>query len=108
MQLLKTGNFSKNGLWYTQLKRTFGDNRVEKDELPPINGKALYGVSQHKYSKNYVGYEVMVIHVAPEKDVFGKHYPEREKFPANEDFGYTAWSWSTYDAAQLDYYALHV
>ena len=33
------------------------------------------------------GYEVFLIPIAKEREVFGKGYPERERLPGNEEFG---------------------
>lgn len=44
-------------------------------------------------------FEVFLIKTMPAKEIFGKQYPAREIFPANEDFGYTAWSCFTLDNA---------
>lgn len=44
-------------------------------------------------------YEVFRIGTAPEEVVFGANYPEREVYPSNEDFGKTAWTYKTEDAA---------
>jgi hypothetical protein len=38
-------------------------------------------------------YEVFKVKVSPEADIFGRHYPERETYPCNEDFGTIAWSY---------------
>lgn len=37
-------------------------------------------------------YEVFRAKVRPSELIKGKLYPEREVFPKDEDFGYTAWS----------------
>ncbi len=39
-------------------------------------------------------YEVFKIVIAPAGIIFGKSYPEREVYPGNEDFGFTAWCFS--------------
>ena len=46
-------------------------------------------------------FEVFIIKTRPAKEIYGKKYPEREVFPANEDFGYTAWSCNTLDRAKM-------
>ena len=89
MVQLKTEPFRKNGLWYEQVKRT------EK--------KAMYGIKLASDSEGYHGYEVFVIKVLPKEEAFGKEFPEREKFPGNEDFGKFAWSLSTRDTADTYY-----
>jgi len=65
-----------NGHIYHQIDRT--------------NNTAIY--SQHNKDGQLAGYEVFIIRIAPEQEVMGKQYPERELFPKNEDFGKTAWS----------------
>lgn len=44
-------------------------------------------------------YEVFAIIRLPEKVIKGKLLPEREKWPKDEDFGYTAWTKRTLDEA---------
>ncbi|MFC2119325.1 hypothetical protein ACFLSY_11855, partial [Bacteroidota bacterium] len=48
-------------------------------------------------------FEVFIIKVKPEEEVFGKIIPEREVFPGNEDFGYGAWSIRDYKKAILKF-----
>lgn len=35
--------------------------------------------------------------------LFGKHYPERESYPSNEDFGKTAWCYTSEEKAWLKF-----
>ena len=35
----------------------------------------------------FIGWEAILIKVAPARRIFGKDYPEREVYPSNEDFG---------------------
>src|SRR5262245_28185735 len=35
----------------------------------------------------FIGWQAILIKVAPARRVFGKDYPEREVYPSNEDFG---------------------
>jgi hypothetical protein len=39
-------------------------------------------------------HEVFKIKIEKEKEIFGRHYPEQEKYPGNEDFGKWAWCFS--------------
>jgi hypothetical protein len=39
-----------------------------------------------------LGYEVFKIKIAKACEVNGHYYPNRERFPGNEDFGLWAWS----------------
>jgi hypothetical protein len=51
----------------------------------------LYGANGLLY-----GYELIVIKIAPEEEIFGKTYPERELYPSSsknsDDWGKIAWS----------------
>jgi hypothetical protein len=40
----------------------------------------------------FIGWEAILIKVAPARRVFGKDYPQREVYPSNEDFGQYALS----------------
>jgi hypothetical protein len=44
-------------------------------------------------------YEVFLKIIRPEKIIKGKVLPPKVKFPSDEDFGKTAWSYTNYDAA---------
>jgi len=90
MVKLSTEPFKKNGLWYKQIKRT--------------DSKAMYGIKlTENSSENYHGYEVFIVKIIPKTMAFGKEYPEREKFPGNEEFGTSAWSLSTRERAEKYY-----
>jgi hypothetical protein len=41
------------------------------------------------------GYEVVIVKIRPAENAFGRDYPEREGYPANEDWGHLAWSYPT-------------
>jgi hypothetical protein len=43
------------------------------------------------YYRNDGCYEVFKISISPAATIFGKDYPEREVYPGNEDFGFSAW-----------------
>lgn len=36
-------------------------------------------------------FEVLIVKVQKEREIFGKTYPTKEVYPGNEDFGVTAW-----------------
>ena len=55
-------------------------------------GEKAYIYTQH-VGPGIKRYEVFLIRIRPEEKIFGKLYPEREAFPANEDFGKTAWTY---------------
>lgn len=67
---------NKNGFVYNLIKRN--------------DFKAIY--SQHTIDGKLIGHEVFRIQIGKEAELFGKLIPEREKFPADNDFGVTAWS----------------
>jgi hypothetical protein len=64
-----------------QIKRT---DRVAIYELYGANGM-LYG------------FEVVIIKIHPAEEIRGRIYPEREGYPANEDWGTLAWSYGSKD-----------
>ena len=48
-------------------------------------------------------YEVFLIQIRKESEAFGNHYPEREAYPGNEDFGKTAWCYNSPQRAKAKY-----
>lgn len=48
-------------------------------------------------------HEVFKIKIEKEKEVFGRHYPEQEKYPTNEDFGKWAWCFNNEKLARSKY-----
>lgn len=84
MQLLPEV-LKKNGMTLKQIKRN--------------DKKALYSVTMGDEGP-IVGYEVWNIVVRPAEEAFGKSYPDRESPPSNEDFGSTAWSFSSRERAE--------
>jgi hypothetical protein len=42
---------------------------------------------------------VFKLRIQPEREIFGKSYPEKERFPGNEDFGIWAWACRTLERA---------
>ena len=48
-------------------------------------------------------HEVFKIDIAPEQEVFGRKYPERERYPSNEDFGRIAWCYTKQENAREQY-----
>lgn len=49
--------------------------------------------------ENLIAFEVFLIHIRPEKNIKGKILPVKEKFPSNEDFGYSSWTYWTLEQA---------
>jgi hypothetical protein len=79
-----------NGFWYTQLFRT--------------DYEAIY---VQKINENVVFYEVFIIKRIPEKIIMGKVIAPHEKFPKNEDFGYSAWTIAKLDSAVNKFFELY-
>jgi hypothetical protein len=50
--------------------------------------------------------EVFLVKVVPEGEMFGKMYPEREVYPSNEDFGHSAWCFTSLEAAESKFHEL--
>jgi hypothetical protein len=53
--------------------------------------------------KKTIGFEVFMILIQPETTLYGKVYPERERFPKDEDFSKTAWTYWTLEQAMEKY-----
>lgn len=82
-------NLRKNGFSYTLVLR----------------GKRSC-IYRQEVTVNMHYYEAFVIKVKPAKEIFGKSLPEREVFPANEDFGESAWSCRTLKRAKIRFIEL--
>lgn len=89
---------TKNGYEYVQVARNTKAAVYEQKVEKEINGE----IGQT------VGFEVFQIFVSKACSLIQKHgnkkgqvynYPAAEKFPGNEDFGKTAWSFTTREAA---------
>lgn len=81
----------KNGCHYTLVERT--------------DAVALYSQSYHSNGP-IIGFEVFrvaEIPLHPEAVKRGSCYTTQEKFPANADFGKTAWAYSQYETAKQKY-----
>jgi hypothetical protein len=62
--------------------------RHSDHELKQAWRDKTHAVYQHFGSRGqFIGWEVILIKVAPARRIFGKDYPEREVYPSNEDFG---------------------
>jgi len=72
----------KNGFTYELVKRN--------------SYKAIY---KQLLDGEFISYEIFFIKVLKPSICFGKDLGLREKFPSNEDFGYTAWSTRDYNRA---------
>jgi len=55
------------------------------------------------YKRSDDVYEVFLIKINEEGEVFGKHYEKREVYPCNEDFGKTAWCYNSPQRAKAKY-----
>lgn len=89
---------SKNGYAYRLVRRSANAAIYEQKIEKEINGDV----------GKVVGYEVFVISVGKPYSLVQKHgkkkgqvynYPAAEKFPGNEDFGKSAWSYTSLEAA---------
>ena len=76
----------KNGFTYTQIIFCGGCYVYEQD----YNSGIKY--QEGDTPGRIVCYEVFRARVSPAETIHGKQYPEREVFPKDEDFGYTAWA----------------
>jgi len=76
----------KNGYDYTQVLRGRRSCLYEQHVTPRIKQ-----------------YEVFEIRIRPAETIQGKKYPEREKFPSNEDFGSWAWSYTSFEKAKAKF-----
>lgn len=56
-------------------------------------------VYRQTYGKKTQGFEVFIIRKQKEVILNGKVYPARERFPKDEDFGKTAWTFRTLEQA---------
>lgn len=54
---------------------------------------------RHTYQGKTVGFEVFIITNQPEIILNGIFYPARERWPKDEDFGKSAWSFISYEEA---------
>lgn len=77
---------------------------IDMEKLPKIvdvRGPGIPGLQAEQilregnvcvYKRNDGCYEVFFVKVSPAVNAFGKALPEREVYPSNEDFGYSAWT----------------
>lgn len=79
-------NKQYNGYNYTQVVR---------------NGKAA--IYEQTVGANCQYYEVFAIKNLPEKVIKDTIIPEREQWPKDEDFGYTAWTMRSVDKALIKF-----
>jgi hypothetical protein len=61
---------------------------------------ALYAV--HNKADTLYGHEVIRIKIAEPVEAFGQHYPLRELYPGNEEWGRLAWSYGTTQTAEAE------
>lgn len=79
----------KNGFTYLQVQR--GDN------------SCIYAQG---VSEIILGYEVFLIKITPSRQFKGKLIDAHERFPHNEAFGRSAWSFSSYEEALEKFHEL--
>lgn len=61
---------------------------------------------RHTYQGKTVGFEVFIITNQPETILNGIFYPARERWPKDEDFGKTAWSFFSQEEASKKFMQL--
>ncbi len=81
---------------------------AQKLELVIKKGQQTYTqVDRNKraaiYQSNQGHFEVFEIIIAPEGELYGKTYPERETYPGNERFGVNAWCVTNEEKAHARY-----
>lgn len=76
--------FIKQGCFYEMIRR-WGD-------------LAIYAVSYD--GKRAIGYDTVIVITVPAGNLFGKYYPEHERYPSSEEFGFRGWSFSTFKMAE--------
>ena len=81
--------YRQNGFTYTKVLRT--------------GRSCIY--AQHVTPK-ITNYELFIPKIKPAETIMGRHYPEREIPPGNEDFGYSAWTLRTLNEAKAKLKAL--
>ena len=47
-----------------------------------------------------IAYEVFIVKITKDFEIKGKQITGGERFPRNEDFGYTAWTYSAFGGSQ--------
>ena len=75
-------NINKNGFFYT---------RVLRGKRSCIYEQRLWG--------DLIAYEVFIIKNSPCRKILDKWIDEKELFPRNEAFGYSAWTYWTFEDA---------
>ena len=83
----------KNRFDYTQVRKDGEYYIYEQD----YNSGIEYGEDDIPLELKF--YEVIKPRIRPAETLKGKHYPERELFPGNEDFGTSAWAYRTLEMA---------
>lgn len=82
-----------------QLETVLIKNKFVYKQVKRNKDTAIY--SQHDTETSPVlSYEVFTIKKRPEVNIFGRYYPSQEVFPADNDFGRTAWSCRTLQRAE--------
>ena len=79
------------------------------DKKVKINGTGIPGLTAVlverdgracTYQRSDGVFEVFIVQVCKEGEVFGKLMPTREVYPCNEDFGNTAWTYREIENAR--------
>lgn len=81
-----------------QLKEIIRKNGFTYQRMERTDKTAIY--AQIDNDSEVIGYEVFKIKTRGARWLKGRHLEAQERFPANEDFGYTAWSYRSIDRAR--------
>lgn len=80
------------------LPLTFNKNRCFYKQVIRTENVAMCSLS-YSAKGAPVGFEVFMVRIQPAGKAFGKDIPEHEHIPSNEEFGSTAWSYTTRETA---------
>ena len=68
--------------------------RVQNRTLKQIRRQGIVALYEIYGSQGLLcGFELIIVKIHPPQKIMGRFYPEREGYPANEDWGTLAWSY---------------
>jgi len=78
------------------IKRGFTFRQVWREE-----SLAIYSQSQNNLpaERGPLGFEVIIIKVAPAGEIMGREIPEREVYPSSDSWGTHGWTMGTFEDA---------
>lgn len=86
-----------------ELNKTINKNGFEYHQINKGQNAYIY---EQIVAPGVIYYEVFFKQGRPEELIKDKLYPEREVFPKDEDFGYSAWTMRSYDKARKKFNAI--